>query len=117
MTSHPHRDDGGTAVERRTLSLSRLLKRGVLGAKGQHLGRLADVIVRLRGTEYPLVTGLVADVGGRRIFIPAEVVADWHAENVQLLTAKVDLREFERRPGEVLLSADILGHRLIDIPR
>ncbi|MGW3473568.1 magnesium transporter MgtE N-terminal domain-containing protein [Saccharopolyspora sp. NPDC000995] len=101
----------------RTLSLSLLLKRGVLGAKGQRLGRLADVIVRLRGAEYPLVTGLVADIGGRRIFIPAERVTDWHTEDVQLVTAKVDLREFERRPGEVLLSADILGHRLIDIPQ
>ena len=32
-------------------------------------------------------------------------------------TARVDLREFERRDGEVLLRADILGHRLIDTPR
>lgn len=29
----------------------------------------------------------------------------------------MDLRAFERRHGEVLLRADLLGHRLIDIPR
>jgi Mg/Co/Ni transporter MgtE len=29
---------------------------------------------------------------------------------------KVDLRAFERRPGEVLLRADLLDHRLIDVP-
>jgi CBS domain-containing protein len=121
-TPRPPRDAAtGAAAEQepegRTLSLSLLLQRAVLGAKGQRLGQLADVIVRLRGAEYPLVTGLVADIGGRRIFVPAERVTDWHTEDIQLATAKVDLREFERRPGEVLLSADILGHRLIDIPQ
>ncbi len=28
---------------------------------------------------------------------------------------KIDLRGFERRDGEVLLRADVLGHRLIDV--
>jgi CBS domain-containing protein len=101
----------------RTLSLSRLLSRAVVGARGQKLGRLSDVIVRLRGTDYPLVTGLVADIGGRRVFVPAEAVTDWGTEQVLLASARVDLREFGRRAGEVLLRADILGHRLIDIPR
>ena len=101
----------------RTLSLSRLLRRAVVGARDQKLGRLCDVIVRLRGAEYPLVTGLVADLGGRRVFVPADMVTDWDTEQVVLASARVDLREFERRDGEVLLRADILGHRLIDIPR
>jgi CBS domain-containing protein len=102
----------------KTLSLSRLLRRAVVEARGQKLGgRLADVIVRLRGTDYPLVTGLVAELGGRRFFVPAELVTDWDTEEVSLATARVDLRQFERRDGEVLLRADILGHRLIDIPR
>jgi CBS domain-containing protein len=99
------------------LSLSRLLARAVLGAREQKLGRLFDVIVRLRGADYPLVTGLVADVGGRRVFVPAEAVTDWNTEQVVLASARLDLREFERRDGEVLLRTDILGHRLIDIPR
>ena len=29
---------------------------------------------------------------------------------------KVNLRAFERRPGEVLLRADLFDHRLIDVP-
>jgi len=102
----------------RTLSLSRLLRRAVVGGRGQKLGgRLVDVIVRLRGTDYPLVTGFVARLGGRRVFVPADLVTDWDTEKVSLSTARVDLRQFERRDGEVLLRADILGHRLIDIPR
>jgi len=94
-----------------------VLRRPVIGPGGQQLGRLFDVIVRLPDAGYPLVTGLVADLGGRRVFLPAGMVTDWHSEQVVLGTARVDLLEFERRDGEVLLRADILGHRLIDIPR
>ncbi|WP_137816704.1 magnesium transporter MgtE N-terminal domain-containing protein [Gandjariella thermophila] len=100
----------------RTLSLAVLLTRAVVGARGQQIGRLDDVIVRLRGEDYPLVTGLVANIGGRPVFLPGTSIIDWHSDTIQLSSAKVDLRAFERRPGEVLLSADILGHRLIDIP-
>ncbi len=108
--------DAQDPTSQRMLSLSLLLKRAVLGAKGQRLGHLADVIVRLRGADYPLVTGIVADIGGgRRVFVPAEAITDWHTEELQLATPKLDLREFERRHGEVLLSDDILDHRLIDI--
>jgi CBS domain-containing protein len=112
-----HHPDSQTAPSGRTLSLSRLLSRAVVGARGQKLGQLSDVIVRLRGADYPLVTGLVADIGGRLVFVPAETVTDWDTEQVLLASARVDLRKFERRDGEVLLRADILGHRLIDIPR
>jgi hypothetical protein len=50
------------------LHLSSLLKQPVTYCGGQSLGRLADVIVRLRGADYPLVTGLVASMGGRELF-------------------------------------------------
>ena len=108
----------GTPSFEQTLSLSQLLHRAVVGTRGQKLGgRLSDVIVRLRGTDYPLVTGLVAELGGRRVFVPADMVTDWDTDQVTLSTPRIDLRPFERREGEVLLRADILGHRLIDIPR
>lgn len=100
------------------LPLSQLLRRAVVGPRGQKLGgRVVDVIVRLRGTDYPLVTGLVAELGGRRVFVPADMVADWDTDELSLSSPRVDLRAFQRREGEVLLRADILGHRLIDIPR
>jgi CBS domain-containing protein len=95
--------------------LSWLLKRPVADRGGESLGRLSDVIVRLRGVDYPLVTGLVAAVGGREVFVPAEQVADLHADPLRLSSARLDLRRFERRNGEVLLRADVLGHRLIDV--
>src|SRR5581483_597886 len=33
----------------------------------------------------------------------------------KLTSARLDLRHFDRREGEVLLRADVLGHRLIDV--
>src|SRR6516162_9754850 len=79
-----------TTPDRRiTLRLSRLLKRQVADRSGESIGRLADVIVRLRGTDYPLVTGLVAAVGGREIFVPIDQVSSF--------------------------DGDVLGHRLIDV--
>jgi len=99
----------------RTLHLSELLKRPVTDRGGESLGRLTDVIVRLRGSELPLVIGGVASVGGRGVFVPIEQVSSFDGEVLKLNSAKLDLRRFERRPGEVLLRADVLGHRLIDV--
>jgi len=99
-----------------TLRLSRLLKRPVTDRGGGSLGRLADVIVRLRGADYPLVTGLVAAVGGREIFVPIDQVSSFDGDPLRLSSARLSLRHFERRDGEVLLRADVLGHRLIDVP-
>jgi len=101
----------------RSAYLSELLGRPLTDGSGQSLGRLADVIVRLRGTQYPLVTGLVARVGRREIFVPAGQVAGFAGEAVEFASARVDLRRFERREGEVLLHADVLGYRLIDVSR
>jgi len=116
-TTPPHKATGGSAPadDRTTLRLSRLLKRPVSDRGGESIGRLADVIVRLRGTDYPLVTGLVAAVGGREIFVPIDQVASFEADPLRLSSARLDLRHFERREGEVLLRADVLGHRLIDV--
>jgi CBS domain-containing protein len=98
-----------------TVRLSRLLKRPVADRGGESIGRLADVIVRLRGTDYPLVTGLVAAVGGREIFVPIDQVSTFEGDPLRLSSARLSLRHFERRDGEVLLRADVLGHRLIDV--
>src|ERR1035438_10306535 len=37
-----------------------------------------------------------------------------HRRSVTLRTARLDLREFQRREGEVLLARDILDHQLVD---
>ena len=97
------------------MHLSALLHCHVLSPTDEDLGKVDDVIVRLRGGDLPLVTGLVAKVGGRRVYLSIRRIAELTEERVVLAKAKVDLRGFERREGEVLLREDILGHRLIDV--
>ena len=107
------------------LYLSGLLRRPVTGRAGELIGRLSDVIVRLRGADDPVATGLVATVGGRAVFVPIDQVASLGAGDadaagpqgggLRLTSSRLDLRQFERREGEVLLRADVLGHRLIDV--
>jgi CBS domain-containing protein len=98
------------------IHLSQLLRAPVLARSGEAVGRVEDVIVRLRGAdEYPLVTGIVAGVGGRRVFIGSKSIHEFAPGHIVLAKNKVDLRGFERREGEVLLRADVLGHRLIDV--
>jgi CBS domain-containing protein/sporulation protein YlmC with PRC-barrel domain len=116
MTTTPAAGPSAPADHKTTLRLSQLLKRQVADRSGESIGRLADVIVRLRGADYPLVTGLVAAVGGREIFVPIDQVSSFDGDPLKLTSARLDLRHFERREGEVLLSADVLGHRLIDVP-
>jgi MgtE intracellular N domain/CBS domain len=108
------------------LPLSALLRRPITDRGGESIGRLADVIVRLRGADDPVgggrgeagppVTGLVAAVGSRRVFVPIDQVASLAGgPDLRLTSARLDLRQFERRTSEVLLRADVLGHRLIDV--
>jgi CBS domain-containing protein len=103
-------------AERPVIHLSQLLHAPVLSRSGEVVGRVEDVIVRLRGADdYPLVTGIVAGVGGRRIFVGSASIHEYAPDRVVLAKNKIDLRGFERREGEVLLRTDVLGHRLIDV--
>jgi CBS domain-containing protein len=104
------------AGDGRVLHLSELVGRPITDKRGESIGKLADVIVRLRGSENPLVTGLVAAVGSREVFVPLEQASSFDGEVLKLTSARLDLRQFERRHGEVLLRTDVLGHRLIDVP-
>lgn len=98
------------------IHLSQVLKSPVIAASGDTIGRVEDLVVRLVGRDsYPPITGVVVGVGGRKVFVPARAVDDLRADRITLSRNKVDLRAFERRDGEVLLRADIMGHRLIDV--
>jgi hypothetical protein len=42
-------------------------------------------------------------------------VSSFDSDPLRLSSARLSLRHFDRREGEVLLRADVLGHRLIDV--
>ncbi|MBX5447616.1 MAG: CBS domain-containing protein [Acidothermus cellulolyticus] len=97
------------------MRLSAVIRQPVVTRSGQHVGRVVDVVIRLRDPGYPKVVGLVVDSGRRRIFVPAGQVAAVQSTRIMLAGDAVDLRPFERRRGELLLRADLLGHRFIDV--
>jgi CBS domain-containing protein len=98
------------------IHLSQLLRALVVSPSGEAVGRVDDIIVRLRGADtYPLVTGIVAAVGGRRVFVGSGSIQRFDPDRVTMVHNQIDLRRFERRHGEVLLRSDVLGYRLIDV--
>ena len=62
-------NDQPTASGLPVIHLSELLRAPLVSRSGEDVGRVEDVIVRLRADDYPPVTGIVADVGGRRVFV------------------------------------------------
>jgi CBS domain-containing protein/sporulation protein YlmC with PRC-barrel domain len=88
----------------------------LLDSAGERLGRVEDVVARLdQGDDLPPVIGLKARIGGRDAFVPVERVDQLGPFEVRTGTTKLDLGQFERRPGEVLLRGDVLDRSLINV--
>ena len=87
------------------LHLSSLVGSPLLDSAGERLGRVEDLIARLdAGDQLPSVTGLKARIGGRELFVPAERIERLEPQAARTSTTKLNLAQFERRPGEVLLA-------------
>ncbi|WP_152233328.1 magnesium transporter MgtE N-terminal domain-containing protein [Georgenia ruanii] len=97
------------------VSVAGLTARPVRDTAGEVVGRIVDLVARWDGAAYPPVTGLVVRVGLRRIFVPIAQVAELARNGARLSTVRVDLRDFRRREGEVLLVRDVIDHQLVDI--
>jgi CBS domain-containing protein len=93
--------------------LSSVLRSPLLDRAGDRLGRVEDLIVRLADGGYPPVTGLKARIGGRELFVPVDRIAALEPGSVRLAGERLSLGRFERRAGEVLLGADVLGRKLV----
>lgn len=104
MTTIPH-----------VLHLSLILKGALVDPDGARLGRVDDLVVRLGSDDYPPVSGIVADVAGREVFIPAERLGEIEHGRVTVAASRLDLRPFERRPEEILLDRDVLDRQLINV--
>src|SRR5581483_5797568 len=87
----------------------------LVDANGLRLGRVDDLIVRLGADTYPPVTGALASIAGRRVFVPAEAVAEVESGRVVVGEPRLDLQPFVRRPQEVLLKEDVLDRQLINV--
>ena len=95
--------------------LSSIIRSPLVDPVGERIGRVDDLIVRLDGKPHPPITGVVARVAGRELFIPVERIATMRPRFVQLIGQTLALGRFERRPGELLLARDLQARHLIHI--
>jgi CBS domain-containing protein len=102
-------------VQRALVSLAGLINRPVLNQAGGEIGRVVDVVARWDGNQpYPPVTGLIVGVARRRAWLPIDAVEEFRHDLIRLRTARLDLRDFTRRHGEVELARDVVDHQLVD---
>lgn len=107
--------EGSIAATPQVLHLSLVAGADLRDRAAAKLGRVDDLIVRLGEDEYPPVTGLLATVAGRQVFVPADEVDEIAHGCVTLRALRLDLEPFRRRPQEVLLKKDVLDRQLINV--
>jgi len=96
------------------LHLSSVVKRPLVDQTGDRLGRVQDLIVQVGTSPHPPVVGLVVTIGGRDLFVPIRKIAGLQPGRANFEGDRVDLRRFERRPGELLLARDLMARHLIN---
>ncbi len=88
----------------------------LLDSAGERLGRIEDVVARLDLADpLPGIVGLKARIGGREMFVPINRIEQLEPAAARTATTKLNLAQFERRPGEVLLRSDVLDRSLINV--
>jgi len=94
--------------------VARLAGLAVFDPNGDQVGRVRDAVARVRtGKKPPRVVGLVVEMPmRRRIFIPIGRVISIDADAVVLGTGTLNLRRFEKRPGELLVLEELLDRRV-----
>jgi CBS domain-containing protein len=103
-------------VRESLVSLAGLVGRPVRHQGGEVVGRVADVVVEWNSDEgYPPLAGVIARVGARRAFVPADAVDTLGQREVVLATTRLDLRDFVAREDETALVAQVLDHQLVDL--
>jgi CBS domain-containing protein len=93
--------------------LARLADIAIYDPNGDQVGRIRDTVARPRLSQPPRVIGLVAEIQARRrIFVPIGRVTSLDPDAVVLSTGTLNLRRFEKRPGELLVLEDLLDRRV-----
>jgi CBS domain-containing protein len=93
--------------------VSRLVRLPLVDRDGGAVGRIQDVVLVPSGRELR-VLGLLAQVQRRTIFVNMARVAEIDATGVRLRGGTVDMRSFQRRPGEMLAVGDVFDTRIGD---
>src|SRR5271169_3330079 len=99
------------------LHFSTFLRRPFFDSSGGRIGRVQDLVARLGDNSHPPVVGAVIRIEGRDLFVPIRKIGGLSEGRMTFEGRRVDLRRFERRPGELLLAEDLLARHLINLVR
>ena len=99
------------------LHLSTFVRRPIFDQDGDRIGRVHDLVARVGVDAHPPVVGVVVRIEGRNLFVPIRKIGGLAEGRVTFEGRRVDLRRFERRPGEILLAEDFLARHLINLVR
>jgi CBS domain-containing protein len=99
------------------LHLSTFLHRPIFDSDGDRIGRVQDLVARLGDDAHPPIVGAVIKIEGRNLFVPIRKIGGLAEGRMTFEGRRVDLRRFERRPGELLLAEDLLARHLINLVR
>src|SRR5487761_1587893 len=99
------------------LHLSTFLRRPIFDQDGDRIGRVQDLVARLGDDAHPPIVGAVIRIEGRDLFVPIRKIGGLSEGRMTFEGKRVDLRRFERRPGELLLAEDLLARHLINLVR
>ena len=99
------------------LHLSTFLRRAIYDSNGDRIGRVQDLVARLGNDAHPPIVGAVIRIEGRDLFVPMKKIGGLREGKMTFEGKRLDLRRFERRPGELLLAEDLLSRHLINLVR
>ncbi len=97
--------------------LSTFLRRPIYDSDGDKIGRVQDLVARLGDDPHPPIVGAVIRIESRDVFVPIKKIGGLEQGRMTFEGRRVDLRRFERRPGEILLAEDLLARHLINLVR
>jgi CBS domain-containing protein len=97
--------------------LSTFLRRPIHDSDGDKIGRVQDLVARLGDDPHPPIVGAVIRIEGRDVFVSIKKIGGLAQGRMTFEGRRVDLRKFERRPGEMLLAEDLLARHLINLVR
>jgi CBS domain-containing protein len=95
-------------------ALSDHLGQDLVDARGERIGQVRDLAVRL-DAPFPPVVALLAKVRGRTCRVAWEDVATFEGSQVSLRAGTPEPSAPEDSPGELWLARDVVDHQVVDL--